>query len=129
MGELATSTVGIDFSNPDKSKSNRRLEIMLCAPGGPVDLRPEPNNEFDSNAIAVWSDRGVQMGYVSAERVPLIGKRMQLDEVAAVFEGLAHSGTYIRLRFEGGLPILLPAPAEPQRAPVCGQSSIPTPFT
>jgi hypothetical protein len=31
--ELTTSIVGIDFSNEHKSKSNRRMQIMLCAPG------------------------------------------------------------------------------------------------
>jgi hypothetical protein len=122
MDELTTSIVGIDFPNPDKSKSNRRMEIMLCAPGDPVELRPEPTNAHDANAIAVWSERGVQMGYVSAERAPWIGKRMQADEVVAVFQGLVHSGAYVRIRFGGGLPTLPPAPAEPQRAPSAPRS-------
>ncbi len=93
------------------------MEIMLCAPGDPVELRPEPKNPYDSNAIAVWSERGVQMGYISAERAPLIGKRMQVDEVAAVFQELVHTGAYIRLRFGGGLPTVPPAPTEPQQPP------------
>jgi hypothetical protein len=110
MDELTTSIVGIDFPNEDRSNSNRRMEIMLCAPGNLVELRPEPKNPYDSNATAVWSERGVQMGYISAERAPLIGKRMQVDEVAAVFQGLVHSGAYIRLRFGGELPTLPPYP-------------------
>jgi hypothetical protein len=28
--ELTTSIAGIDFSSDDKSKSNRRMECMLC---------------------------------------------------------------------------------------------------
>ena len=127
MDELTTSIVGIDFPNDDKSKSNRRMEIMLCAPGDPVELRPEPTNEHDANAIAVWSERGVQMGYVSAERAPLIGKRMQGDEVAAVFQGFVHTGAYIRLRFGGGLPTLPPVPVQPQRAPPAPRSMRPGP--
>jgi hypothetical protein len=115
--ELTTSIVGIDFPNPDKSASNRRMEIMLCAPGDPVELRLEPTNQHDANAIGIWSERGVQMGYVSAERAPWIGKRMQEDEVAAVFQGLVQSGAYVRIRFGGGLPTLPPAPVEPPRAP------------
>ncbi len=122
MDELTTSIVGIDFPNEDKSKSNRRMEIMLCAPGDPVELRPEPTNPYDSHAIAVWSERGVQMGYVSAERAPLIGKRMQADAVAAVFQGLVNTGAYIRLRFGGGLPTLPAVPADPQRAPPAPRS-------
>lgn len=45
---------------------------MLCAAGDLVELRPEPKNLYDENAIAIWSDRGVQLGYVSAEHAPLI---------------------------------------------------------
>jgi hypothetical protein len=92
MDELTTSIVGIDFPNEDKSKSNRRMECMLCAPGDPVELRTEPKNPFDSNAVAIWSERGVQLGYVSAERAPLIGKRMGQDEVNAVFQAIHGSG-------------------------------------
>jgi hypothetical protein len=58
MDELTTSIVGIDFPNDDKSKSNRRMECMLCAPGDPVESRLEPKNPFDSNAVAIWSERG-----------------------------------------------------------------------
>ena len=76
MDELTTSIVGMDFPNEDKSKSNRRMECMMCAPGDPVELRPEPKNPFDENAVAIFSDRGAQLGYVSAERAPLIGKRL-----------------------------------------------------
>jgi hypothetical protein len=118
MDELTTSIVGIDFPNDDKSKSNRRMECMLCAPGDPVELRPEPKNPFDSNAVAIWSERGVQLGYVSAERAPLIGKRMGQDEVTAVFQAIHGSGAYIRIRFGGGLPTLPdPVPDIPRREP------------
>ena len=72
MDEMTTSIVGIDFPNEDKSKSNRRMECMLCAPGDAVELRLEPTNPFDNNAVAIFSDRGTQLGYVSAERAPLI---------------------------------------------------------
>ncbi len=120
MDELTTSIVGIDFPNEDKSKSNRRMECMLCAPGDLVELRPEPKNPYDENAIAIWSDRGVQLGYVSAERAPLIGKRMKEDEAVAVFQAMHGNGAYIRIRFGGGVPTLpdpipdAPVPAQPR---------------
>ena len=38
--ELSLAVVGIDFPNPDKSRSNRRFEIALCRPGDPVELGP-----------------------------------------------------------------------------------------
>lgn len=106
MDELTTSIVGIDHPNADKSKSNRRMEILLCAPGEAVELRPEPKNPYDAHAVGVWSTRGVQMGYISAERAPFVGKRLKGEETHAVFQALLASGAYIRIRFGGGQPSL-----------------------
>jgi hypothetical protein len=47
---------------------------MLCASGDLVELRHKPRNPYDENAVAVWSERGVQLGYVCAKRALLIGK-------------------------------------------------------
>ena len=112
MDELTCNVVGIDFPNADRSKSNRRMELLLCAPGEPVDLRHEPKNPYDANAVAVFSLRGVQMGYLSAERAPLIGRRMQEERHVAVFQALVGAFGYIRIRFGGGPPTL-PDIAEP----------------
>ena len=106
MDELTLSVVGIDFPNADKSKSNRRMELLLCQPGEPVDLRREPKNPHDANAVAVFSLRGVQMGYLSAERAPLIGRRMQQEEHVAAFQALTGSMGYVRIRFGVGAPTL-----------------------
>lgn len=76
MNDLTTSIVGIDFLNEDKCKSNRRMKCMICAPGDAVELCLEPTNPNDENAVAIFSKRGTQLGCVSAERAPLIGKRM-----------------------------------------------------
>jgi hypothetical protein len=118
MDELTTSIVGIDFPNEDKSKSNRRMECMLCAPGDAVELRLEPTNPYDENAVAIFSERGTQLGYVSAERAPLIGKRMKEGETIAVFQAMHGSGAYIGIRFGGGVPTLpAPVPDVPKRPP------------
>jgi len=118
MDELTTSIVGIDFPNEDKSKSNRRMECMLCAPGDAVELRLEPANPFDDNAVAIFSDRGTQLGYVRAERAPLIDKRMKEGETIAVFQAMHGSGAYIWVRFGGGAPTLPdPVPGVPKRPP------------
>ncbi len=110
MDELTLSVVGIDFPNTDKSRSNRRMELLLCVPGDPVELRREPRNPHDANAVAVFSARGVQMGYLSAERAPFIGRRMQNGEThQAIFQALAGSMGYIRIRFGNGVPTLPPA--------------------
>ncbi len=92
MNDLTTSIVGIDFPNEDKSKSNRRMECVLCAPGEVVELRLKPTDPFENNAVAIFSERGTQLGYVSAERAPLIGKRMKEGETIAVFQAMHGSG-------------------------------------
>lgn len=107
MDELTLAVVGIDFPNEDKARSNRRFELLASAIGDPVSLRPEPRNRHDANAVAVFSARDVQVGYLSAERAPLIGMRIRRGEqVRAVFQGITGSVAYIRVRFGGGAPTL-----------------------
>lgn len=122
MQELTLAVVGIDFPNADGS--NRRSEAMMTLPGEPVDLLPEPKNKHDSNAIAVVSPRGIQLGYINAERAPYIGGRMNRGEdVKAIFQGLDGGSAFIRVRFGGGAPTLPassdkpPAPTQPTRPP------------
>ncbi|RYY05363.1 MAG: hypothetical protein EON55_27115 [Alphaproteobacteria bacterium] len=108
MQELTLTAVGIDFPNADGS--NRRSEAMMTLPGEPVELVPEPKNKHDSNAIAVISPRGVQIGYLSAERAPYIGGRMSRGEDAVViFQGMDGGSAFVRVRFGGGAPTLPPA--------------------
>ena len=73
MDEMTLAVVGIDFPNEDKARSNRRFELLASTVGDPVSLRPEPRNRHDPHAVAVFSSRDVQVGYLSAERAPLIG--------------------------------------------------------
>ncbi|RYF11048.1 MAG: hypothetical protein EOO77_20260, partial [Oxalobacteraceae bacterium] len=105
MQELTLAVVGIEFPNADGS--NRRSEAMMTLPGDPVELLPEPKNKHDSNAIAVISSSGVQLGYVNAERAPYIGSRLARGEdVMAIFQGLDSGSAFIRVRFGGGAPLL-----------------------
>jgi hypothetical protein len=117
VDELTLAVVGIDFPNADRSKSSRRMEALLCAPGEPVELRREPKNPHDPRAIAVFSQRGIQIGYLSAERAPWIGKRMLVgEEHQAIFQALQGKTAYIRIRFGGGTPALPVEPTEPADA-------------
>lgn len=105
---MSLAVVGAQFPNADGS--NRRFETLLCPPGEAVELRPEPTNKHDPLAIAVYSARGVQIGYVSAERCGRIGQLMRLGhEVQAIFQGVSTSGAWIRIAFDGEVP-QLPAP-------------------
>jgi hypothetical protein len=66
-------------------------------PGRRLALVPEPENEHDPNAVAVWNEeRTLQAGYVPAEVAP----ELRGDEQAVSL-----------WRVEGGLRVLL-APAE-----------------
>lgn len=108
--ELTLAVVGIDFSNADGS--NRRSEAMMTLPGEPVELIPEPRNKHDSNAVAVVSPRGVQIGYLSAERAPYVCGRMSRgDDIVAIFQGIDGGAAFIRVRFDGAPPTL-PTPAD-----------------
>lgn len=108
---LSLAVVGADY--PNKRGPTRRFAIELLAPGDPVELRPEPKNPADPNAIAVISAQGVQMGYLTAERAPWIGKLMGEHEVIAVFQDRTRGGAIVRVSFDGSPPALPPPlPAE-----------------
>lgn len=123
--ELTLTVVGIDFPNADGS--NRRFEAMMTVPGDTVELIPEPRNKHDSNAVAVVSPRGVQIGYLSAERAPYICSRMARgDDIVAIFQGIDGGLAFIRVRFDGTtptLPALVKDPAALRDLPRSSQSS------
>lgn len=105
--ELSLAVVGINYPN-DRGVS-RRFELSLCSPGDPVELRLEPKNKHDENAVAVFSERGIQLGYLSAERAPWIGSKIRSgDAVIAIFQGLTEGAAFIRARFDGERPSLPP---------------------
>jgi hypothetical protein len=69
------------------------------APGKPLALVPEPDNEHDENAIAIWdAERRVQAGYVPAD----VARTLRADEWQAVsLREFAEEGR------RGGLRVLL----------------------
>lgn len=115
---MSLEVVGVQYPNQDKSKSNRRFEIMLCKPGDPVELRPEPKNKADPHAVAVFSERGVQLGYLRAERAPRIRQLISEGrDIVAVFQAEVEPGAWIRVSFDGETPELPDhAPPAPKRA-------------
>jgi len=113
---MSLVVVGADY--PNRKGPGRRFEIALCKPGEPVELIPEPRNPADPRAIAVFSARGVKLGYLSAERCGWIGTQLRTGEVRAIFQCSATWGAVIRVAFDGELPELPPQPlsdpAKPQ---------------
>lgn len=110
---FSLAVVGVDYPNKGKEPS-RRFAITLCKPGDPVELRPEPKNPADSRAIAVYSEREMQLGYITAERAPRIGQLIRLGhEITAIFQEATRHGAVIRVAFDGERPTL----PEPRAAP------------
>lgn len=108
LPQLSLAIVGADY--PNKRGPTRRFELALCEPGEPVGLVPEPKNPADPRAVAVFSCRGVQLGYISAERCGRIGQLIrQGREVRAVFQEATRHGGVIRVAFDGEEPVL-PSP-------------------
>ncbi len=102
---LSLAVVGAD--HPNKRGPGRRFELAMCLPGEPVELIPEPRNPADPRAVAVFSARGIQIGYLTAERCGRIGQLMrQGREVQAIFQQAAPYGAVIRAAFDGEAPIL-----------------------
>lgn len=104
---LSLDVVGINCANADGV--NRRFELVLCAPGDPVRLRLEPTSELEDDAVAVFSERGVQLGYLAPDQAPLICSKIRAGEpVAAIFQELMRTVASIRVRFDGERPALPP---------------------
>lgn len=118
--QLSLLVKGVDFANHKPRRHGtipRRFEIAACLPGEPVLLVPEPDNPADPNAIMILSARQVPIGYVAAERAPLIGRHIrQGDDVIAIFQEATPAGAVIRVTLDGSPPTL-PAPSPRDRSP------------
>lgn len=109
--QITLPIVGSEYPNKGRKAPSRRFAIELCEPGDPIELRPEPENEYDENAIAVFSNEGIQMGYLPAERAPYVGMMMRRGEVSAVFQGQAQGRAFARIAFDGNEPEIPPLKA------------------
>lgn len=95
---------------PNEDGSNRLFEIAMLNPGDPVELIPDPKNKVDPNAVAVFSMRGYQIGFLSAERCGFVGGQIRAGrDVKCVFQKKTADGAIIRANFDGAEP-LLPSP-------------------
>ena len=104
MRQLSLAVVGAQYEN--KSGPTRMFEISMCEPGEMVELRPEPKNKHDPQAIAVYSARSIQIGYIRAERCQLIHTAMRRLGVSAIFQHADRWGCTIRAHLDGTAPVL-----------------------
>ena len=111
--DLSLAVVGMAF--PNKDGGNRQFEVAMCTPGEPVKLVPEPTNKADPAAVAVYSARNVQIGYLTAERCVWIGGKLrQGQDIRAIFQEGSNKGAVIRVNLDGNQPALpLARPAAP----------------
>jgi len=105
LPQLSLAVVGADF--PNKRGPTRRFEIAMCLPGEAVELRPEPKNPADPRAVAVYSCRGVQIGYLSAERCGRIQQMILQGRVlTTIFQETTRFGAIVRTAFDLDEPTL-----------------------
>jgi hypothetical protein len=104
---LSLAVVGADFQN--RKGPTRRFEIAMCRPAEPVLLVPEPKNPADPRAIQVVSQRGIVMGYISAERCGWIGSLIaQGKDLQPMFQEATAFGAIIRISLDANSPDLPP---------------------
>lgn len=116
MKHLSLAIVGIDYPNP--SGPDRRFELAICAPGETIEFRLEPKNKADPRAVAVYSCRGVQLGYLTAERAPWFGAIIRSGrEIRAIYQGLHGKAAWTRVALDGLDPILPRSRPEPEPEP------------
>jgi hypothetical protein len=71
------------------------LQDDAFAPGRPLALVPEPDNEHDPNAVAIWdAEQRLQAGYVPAEIAP----ELEGDEQAVALWEFVEEGRRMGLR-------------------------------
>jgi hypothetical protein len=113
--QLSLAVVGAKYAN--KRGPTRIFELEICQPGEAVELRPEPANPADPRAIAVYSCRGIQIGYVTAERAPRVGQLVRQGAIDAIFQERTDYGAVIRVAFGRDVAFLAEAGPTAQLAP------------
>lgn len=116
IDQMSLDIAGLDY--PNKKGPPRRFELAMCSPGEPVVLEPEPNNPADPQAVAIYSCRGIQLGYVRADRAPLIRTYLSRARItAAVFQCITYRGALVRIALDGAELRLPPPPSGPPEEP------------
>ncbi len=102
---MTLALVGAHLLNEDGS--DRRKLIAACQAGEPVQLRLEPGSLQDKPAVAVLTMQDEQLGYLTVERSARISELMRKGhEVKAVFQDKNAFGAWIRVAFDGELPLV-----------------------
>jgi hypothetical protein len=121
------SMLVVGGAHPNADGSNRQFNALTCSPGDGIELRPEPNNKFDPQAVAVFTDRCGQLGYLPANRCGWIGSKLRDGaDVRAIFQELISAGPVIRVNLIGQDPVL-PKPVPTRKPPPAPDDFYPDP--
>ncbi len=83
--DFSLPAVGEWFDNEDGT--SRQAELARCERGEQVMLVREPENPHDRRAVAVFSCRGVRVGYLKRDRAVWIGSKIDRGyDVRAIVE-------------------------------------------
>jgi hypothetical protein len=80
---IRSKVVGVTFDNPDGA-SRQAIIKRFCDAGMELEIRPEPDNPHDENALGVWvrtgghfGSRGLQIGYIRSELADELGESLE----------------------------------------------------
>lgn len=110
--DFSLPACGECFDNEDGT--SRQAELAECRPGEQVELVREPDNPHDPRAVAIFSRRGVRVGYLRRDRAVWIGSKIDRSyDVRAIVERVKGShlpgatlGLVLRVNMEGDEPEL-----------------------
>lgn len=105
--EYLLISTGERFANKDGS--SRQDELGRCRPGEAIRLEREPDNPRDPMAVALYSRRGVQIGYLGREHAnwlaPLVdaGRSVSVivDHIAPKGRPFSPLGVTMKVRLTG----------------------------
>lgn len=100
------------FDNEDGT--SRQEELARCAPGDWVDLVREPDNPHDPRAVAIFTRRGIRVGYLRRDRAAwFCGKLDRGYDVRVIIERIRGAdlpgstlGILLRINMDGEEPEL-----------------------
>jgi hypothetical protein len=109
--DFSLRVVGERFDNEDGT--SRQAEIEQMAVGDKVDLVREPDNPHDPSAVGVYSDRGIRIGFLGADRCGWVGSKISRGmDVRAAVERIGpagqagHRGVVIKVNLHGEDPVV-----------------------
>ncbi|MGW8202961.1 hypothetical protein ACWGM0_10490 [Sphingomonas bisphenolicum] len=107
-----TSLAIVGAAYPNRRGAERRAEIALCRPGDPMTFRRLRGPAGGLRSVGVYSERGVQVGYVGPDDLAQMPGLVSLGR--AVFQSADTWGCVIRATADGSTPTLPQPKPRPQ---------------